>query len=671
MARWLKACLAGMLVTGICVGAAAWSGAKELTGRREDLQREARVIARLVVTRMEGGLEKHLTAMRQMANFYASSKKVGEKQFLTYAANTLKMSPACLNIAYVGPDLLIQRSYPPDTNRWQQIFDARLHPPGYETVLRANRTRRPMLSPPMNLFGGIEGFVLAEPVVANGRLLGTLVGACRSQEYFGSIAPPEVTERYEQVLLDSGTQIFTSDPSGTSDPAMPSVSESFDFGGATWEVRVKPQEWVVHDRLAAGRSVFWAMTALLALASGVLVSAGTFWAMWMSARIRSQGAALREVRSRFEGTREQLIQAEKMTGLGQLVAGVAHEINNPLASILGYSQLLMKQPFPQAVQKKLLTISSEAERMAKIVRNLLSFARRHAPEKQHQNLNSIIEETLSLKAYHLRSRQIMILKQLDPNLPPTMLDLHQIQQVLINLLNNAEQAMVEAHRGTTIRLATRAVEGRIEMRVSDDGPGVPPEIQERIFEPFFTTKKEGAGTGLGLSLCYGIVEEHGGKIRVESGPAGGTTFIIDLPILHKDAPTLPNAERLSRRRAPRMTVLVVDDEPSVQEFLVDVLALGGHSVDTASDVPEAIRKIATGAHDLVITDLMMPQGTGRDIYEAILQVRPHLARRVVFTTGHQANDETIEFLRKTGNELILKPCKIDEIENAVARAARN
>src|SRR5438552_7946572 len=157
MSQWLKAALAGTLVAGVCLGAAAWSCARELTGRREELQRDARVVARLVSTRIQGGLEKHLTAMRQMANFYASSRKVGEKPFLTYAANTLKMSPACLNIVYVDPALHIQRSYPPDPVRWGRMFDARARSSGYETVLRADRTLRPTISPPMRLFGGTWG----------------------------------------------------------------------------------------------------------------------------------------------------------------------------------------------------------------------------------------------------------------------------------------------------------------------------------------------------------------------------------------------------------------------------------------------------------------------------------------------------------------------------------
>ncbi len=445
MSRWLKAGLAGILAAGICLGAASWSSVRELTGRRDELQREARVIARLVATRIEGGLEKHLTAMRQMSNFYSSSRKVGEKQFLSYAANTLKMNPACLNIAYVDTALRVLRSYPPDANRWKQVFDARSHLPGYETVLRANRALRPMLSPPMQLFGATWGFVLAEPVVSNHRLLGTLVGACRSQEYFDSMVLPEVTERYEQVVLESGTPIFASD----------------------------------RYRLAAGRAAFWAMAWLFSLAFGALASAATLWAIGMSARLQSQGEALLEARTRLDGARVRLVNAEKLTALGELVAGVAHEINNPLAGIVGYTQLLMRRKLPPPVQKKLETISAEVERMAKIVRNLLAFARKHAPEKRLTDLNGVIEKTVELKAYHLRTSQIKVVMDLDPDLPETLLDFHRMQQVVINLISNAEQAMIEAGHGHTIRLTTGVVEGRIQMRVSDDGPGIPPRRRAR------------------------------------------------------------------------------------------------------------------------------------------------------------------------------------------------
>ncbi|MBI4240550.1 MAG: response regulator, partial [Candidatus Rokubacteria bacterium] len=339
------------------------------------------------------------------------------------------------------------------------------------------------------------------------------------------------------------------------------------------------------------------------------------------AHVQSQ-VMLNETRERLDSATQKLLQAEKMTALGELVAGVAHEINNPLSSIMGYAQLLLGKDLPAEVRRRLETMLSEADRVARIVKNLLTFARKHPPEKNYLGLNGVIEKTLELKAYHFRVSQIRLEKNLAPDLPLTMLDFHQIQQVLFNLLNNAEQAIVEAARGGTIRVSTRLVGDRIEARVADDGPGIPRDIQARVFEPFFTTKKEGKGTGLGLSLCYGIVQEHGGGIRLESQPGKGTTFVIDLPVVREDPAPVEEAPRATPGAVPRLRVLVIDDEQSVQDFLVALLRERGHKVDTATDVPEALRKIAANGHDLIISDMKMPHGTGRDIYMATLEKSP-------------------------------------------------
>src|SRR6185503_14294514 len=251
--------------------------------------------------------------------------------------------------------------------------------------------------------------------------------------------------------------------------------------------------------------------------------------------------------------------------------------------------------------------------LAKIVRNLLTFARKHPPEKKHLGLNGIIEKTLELKAYHFRASQILVEKDLPADLPATMLDFHQIQQVVLNLLNNAEQAIVEVKKGGTIRLTTRQLGDRIECRISDDGPGVPLAIQQRIFEPFFTTKTDGKGTGLGLSLCYGIIQEHGGSIRVEGQPGQGATFVIDLPVLANPETERPETTDAVPAAPTSLRILVVDDETSIQDLLVELLRTQGHQVDTASDVPEALQKIAANGHDLIISDMKMPHGTGRAI----------------------------------------------------------
>ena len=381
---------------------------------------------------------------------------------------------------------------------------------------------------------------------------------------------------------------------------------------------------------------------------------------------------LSKTRERLDSAMQQLLQAEKLTALGELVAGVAHEINNPLSSIMGYSQLLLGKDLPPDVKRRLETMLSEADRIARIVKNLLTFARKHPPEKAHLGANGIIEKTLELKAYHFRVSQIQVEKDLAVDLPTTLLDFHQIQQVLINLLNNAEQAMVEAGRAGTIRLTTRLVGERIEVRVSDDGPGIPLEIQSRIFEPFFTTKKEGKGTGLGLSLCYGIIQEHGGTIRVESAPGKGAVFVIELPVIQETTAVVqeaPNAP--SQNTVPPLRILVIDDERTLQDFLVDLLRSRGHKVDTASDAPEALQKIAANGHDLIISDMKMPHGSGKDIYKAVIENSPRLARRIIFTTGDGASAEATRFLKDAGNEIVLKPFKIEEIERAIAKASRS
>ena len=671
MSPWVKAAVAGGLAAGICLGAVAWTDARQISSRKSELSRETRVVAKLFATRIQGGLQKHLTVLEQMANFYSSSRKVTEKEFQSFAATTLSMSPSCLNVAFVERGFRVQRVFPAGARSSLLGLDVSAHPIGYETIARARRARGPVLSPPLQLIRGPRGFVLAVPVFNREGYMGTLVAACQSSEYFASTLLPELSERYQQMVLDSGEPIFANAADATSHPAGPPVAERFDLGGTEWEVRVWPRMEVVEGRLEAGRTAYWTLGLLLAAATGALAGAGSLWAAGMTDRLASERMALLETRSRLEGTRGQLRQAEKLTAVGELVAGVAHEINNPLAGILGYTQLLLQRRLSEGVRRRILTISAEAERMAKVVRNLLAFARKHAPEKRLHDLNKIIDKTLELKAYHLRASQIRILKDFAPDLPLTLLDFNQMQQVLINLLNNAQQALAEARRGGTITLSTRHADGLIELRVADDGPGIPAEAENRIFEPFFTTKKEGVGTGLGLSLCYGIIQEHGGSIRAQSGSGKGATFFIGLPVRREATePPGPPAPDPPRRMAP-LRILLVDDEPAFLSFLTESLSGMGHRVEAARDVPEALERITSGRYDLIITDLRMPGGTGVEIYRAAVEKAPRLARRVIFTTGQPTGDETARFMRDIEHEPLLKPFKIEDIERAIERAMRN
>jgi signal transduction histidine kinase/ActR/RegA family two-component response regulator len=671
MVRRLLAVAAGLLAALLVLWAVRSISARELATRRLELEGETRLFARLFATRIEGGLQKHLTALQQMANFYASSRKVSEKEFRSFAATTLRISPSCLNVAYVDPSFIVRRAYPAGDRRFLVGLDLRAHPLGYESILAARRTRGPVVSPPLLLVRGAPGFQLSVPIFANGVYAGALVGACRSNDYFESMSLPGMSQRYVHQVLNSGVPVFATAGFDASGEPYMEVSESFALGGAAWEVRVRPQPDLSLHRLQSGRAALWTIAWLLAAMSGILVAAGALWIGGMRASLKTHRVALLETRSRLDGTLDQLMQAGKLSALGQLVAGVAHEINNPLAGVVGYTQLLMQHRLPAGVRRRLETIAAEAQRMTVIVRNLLIFARRHAPEKTLLGLNGIVEKTLELKAYQFRVNQITIIKDLAPDLPITLLDFNQIQQVLINLLINAQQAIREAGRGGTIRLATRAVDDRIELRVTDDGPGIPAEIGERIFEPFFTTKKEDKGTGLGLSLCYGIMQEHGGTIRVESPSGEGATFILSFPVVRGPAGVTETRPRKDSTRIRPLRILVVDDEQSIQSVLVELLTDRGHRVDTASDVPEALRKINDDHHDLIITDMKMPQGSGKDVYRAAAEKSPALGRRVVFTSGNPSGDDTQRFFRENGVPFLAKPFTLEDVERAIAAALKN
>jgi signal transduction histidine kinase len=671
MARWWKSVLAGIFAAAACLGLLGWVNAREMASRERDLLLESNLTALQISGRMQGGLREHFIALGQVANFWANSQDVTEQEFHNFASQTFKLTPLCFRISVIDPTLHVRWVYPPGPNQFLVGFDVKTHPEGLETLLRAEQTRSTALSQPLKLVGGSQGFVLTTPLFRNGKFLGAVVCSFLSSHFFESRILSEVAARYDLVVLDSGVPLFTSGESEASRfPNLP-VIEKLELGGRTWETRVRPRDAVVLERLHSDRAGFWMLGCILALLSGGAAGVLTHYATGTRLRLEEQGQTLVETRHRLDGATQQLLQAEKIAALGELVAGVAHEVNNPLASIMGYSQLALTQELTPTVRRYIETACSEAERAGKIVRNLLTFARKQKPEMKYLGLNGIIEKTLDLKAYHFRTSQIQVEKELETDLPKTMLDYHQLQQVILNLLNNSEQAMLEAGRGGTIRVQTARVGERLEVRVSDDGPGISPDIQVRIFEPFFTTKQEGKGTGLGLSLCFGIVHEHGGTIRVESEPGKGATFVIDLPIVEEPSIAPVAITGVVASSVPRLRVLVIDDEPNMQGFLADLLRAKGHGVDTAADVPEALRKIAGNGHNLIITDMKMPRGTGKDIYNAVMEKSPHLARRIIFTTGDGASDETQKFVRDTGNEIVLKPFKIDELEKAIAATLSN
>ncbi|MCX6010303.1 MAG: PAS domain S-box protein, partial [Chloroflexi bacterium] len=227
---------------------------------------------------------------------------------------------------------------------------------------------------------------------------------------------------------------------------------------------------------------------------------------------------------------ERLMMTDRLASLGELASGTAHELNNPLTSIIGFSQLLMEREVPDDIREDLKLINSEAQRAASVTKNLLTFARKHAPVKQRNHINNIIEDVLKLRTYEHKLNAIEVERQLDPDLPEIMVDYFQMQQVFMNILINAEYFMTAAHNRGTLTITTKKQNNTVMISIADDGPGIPPENLKRIFDPFFTTKEAGKGTGLGLSICHGILTEHGGQIYARSQPGKGATIFVELPI---------------------------------------------------------------------------------------------------------------------------------------------
>jgi two-component system NtrC family sensor kinase len=374
---------------------------------------------------------------------------------------------------------------------------------------------------------------------------------------------------------------------------------------------------------------------------------------------------------------QQLLQAEKMAALGQTISGVAHELNNPLATILSWAERLATLTSDEA-RRGVTVILGEAERAARIVRNLLTFARKRQSTRSIVDLNRIITETLALRAYGQRVTNIEVVTDLADGLPHIFADAHQIQQVLLNLIINAEQAMLSAHgRGAMlVRTLHDAEHDAVLLEVSDDGPGVPVDLHSKIFDPFFTTKEVGKGTGLGLTVAYAIVQEHGGRIRVQPPilpgldgplPRSGASFVIELPVSLPQGPPKPaRAAVLPSMEAVRGSrVLLVEDERALATAVAEGLSDAGLEVDHAGDGEEAFARVRRGNYDAVICDMKMPRVDGMMLYRAIAAATPTLARRVIFVTGDVAGTDAERFLEESGCRWLAKPFRLADLLTAL------
>jgi PAS domain S-box-containing protein len=350
--------------------------------------------------------------------------------------------------------------------------------------------------------------------------------------------------------------------------------------------------------------------------------------------------------------REALHQSEKLNALGSLLANVAHELNNPLSVVVGYSTMMRDAAPDEATRQRANKIHAAAERCARIVKTFLTMARRKPEAWTPVLINQIIQSALDVVGYGLRGADIAVDLDLAPDLPPVAGDADQLNLVLMNLIVNAQHALQTRPQPRHLEIVTRPYHGMVQIEVADNGPGVPAEIAERIFDPFFTTKPQGVGTGIGLSVCQGIVAAHGGQIGVTSRPEGGALFTITLPGTTRERKPRPD-EQAPAPIAGR--VLVVDDEVEIAQMVSEVLNRDHHEVSVARSGRQALEHLAAHPADLILSDLRMPDLDGPALHRELASSSPDLARRMVFVTGDVLTPETARFLAETSLPVIEKP----------------
>ncbi|MFQ6081899.1 MAG: PAS domain S-box protein [Candidatus Aminicenantia bacterium] len=354
---------------------------------------------------------------------------------------------------------------------------------------------------------------------------------------------------------------------------------------------------------------------------------------------------------------EQILHSEKLSTLGQMIASIAHELNNPLSAVVGFSELLLGAECQGETREMLEKINNDAQRCHRIINNLLSIVRSRTFEKKYIDINEVVEKTLEIKNYELKIDNIKVEKKLAPELPRTMADWHQIQQAVLNLINNAHYAMVKEKGEGKLIIGTKLKESKILIEISDDGPGIPEDALPKIFDPFFTTKEDTRSAGLGLSIVQRIIRDHQGEIRVSSEVGQGSTFTVGLPVFIEEE-LVQGEERPSPEKEIskiEKKVLIVEDEPSVADLFKYILNKYGCEVEIARNGMEAFKILQEREFDFIISDIRMPGMDGKMLYKTIKQRNMFKADSIILTSGDILGDQTQEFIRASKIKFLPKP----------------
>lgn len=363
---------------------------------------------------------------------------------------------------------------------------------------------------------------------------------------------------------------------------------------------------------------------------------------------------------------DQLYQNDKMSAMGELLAGVAHELNNPLSVVVGHSLMLREDCPDPEILRQVEKISTAAERCAKIVKTFLTMARQQPVKMQRVDINEIIQTAMDVASYGEAGEGLEMKCHLTTALPEICADPDQMTQVVINLILNAEQAIHESGSGTQVTVITARADGgkTIEISVEDDGPGIAKEHRSRVFEPFFTTKDVGQGTGIGLALCHRIVAAHNGQISLEARPEGGTVFKIVLPV--KEAQSEDGTPAETKKAASSIRVLIVDDEKDVADLNAEILMRAGYEVDVFHEAGLALDKLREHDYGLILSDLNMPEIDGRIFFETIKRDFPDMIEKIGFVTGDTMGRSSQTFLGEAQRPCIEKPVSPKELRAFVS-----